>query len=216
MRNDIRRYCYGLADVLQNMPFGMLSRAADLLLDCHASGGTVFILGNGGSAATASHFACDLAKGTRTSGLPAFRVVPLTDNVPLLTAWGNDVGYEHVFAEQLHALVRSGDLVVVISASGKSPNVLAALKVAQANGATSIALTGRTGGLVRDRADLVIRVPSDSIEQVEDAHSAITHALCIALRGRLTAGAPRSHVAGVSEALSESPQRTPAPPRLVR
>ncbi len=84
---------------MQSMPFDTLVSAAELLLDCYRRGSTVFILGNGGSAATASHFACDLAKGTRTSGLPAFRVMPLSDNMPLLTAWANDTSYDRVSAE---------------------------------------------------------------------------------------------------------------------
>lgn len=190
MRDDIERYWCGLADVMQSMPFRMLERAADLLLECYRRQGTVFIVGNGGSAATASHFACDLSKGTRTDGLPPFRVMPLTDNVPLLTAWANDTDYERVFAEQLSALIRRGDLVVAISASGNSPNVLAVTEVANATDATTLALTGQSGGQLRRLANLTIRVPSDSIEQVEDAHLIIAHSLCVALRERLRAGQP--------------------------
>jgi D-sedoheptulose 7-phosphate isomerase len=125
----LERYCLELAAVTVAMPFGEVARVADVLLDCHRCGGTIFVLGNGGSAATASHFACDLAKGARAGGLPPFRVVPLTDNVPLITAWANDTSYEQVFAEQLAALVRPDDVVVAISASGNSPNVLAAARV---------------------------------------------------------------------------------------
>jgi D-sedoheptulose 7-phosphate isomerase len=189
MRHDLERYCRELADVTVAMPFDMLTRAADTLLDCHRRGGTVFVLGNGGSAATASHFACDLAKGTRAEGVPAFRVFPLTDNVPLLTAWANDTSYELVFAEQLAALIRPGDVVVAISASGNSPNVLAAARVARAAGALTIALSGREGGRLRPLADLTICAPSEAMEQVEDAHSIITHSLCVALRRRLRSGA---------------------------
>ncbi len=100
---------------MQEMPFDTLVSAAELLLDCYRRGSTVFVLGNGRSAATASHFACDLAKGTRTSGLPAFRVIPLSDNVPLLTAWANDTSYDRVFAEQLTTLARPADVVITIS-----------------------------------------------------------------------------------------------------
>lgn len=186
MRNDIERYWSELAEVSRTMPFRALAKAAELLLDCHRRSGTVFVLGNGGSAATASHFACDLAKGTRTAGLPAFRVVPLTDNVPLLTAWANDTSYDRVFAEQLAALVRPGDVVVAISTSGNSPNVLEAARLARAAEATTVALTGPSGGRLRRLADLTIRVPSGSIEQVEDAHLVIAHSLCVALRQRLS------------------------------
>ena len=101
MHDAIERYWRELVGAMEAMPFGLLSRAADTLLDCHARGGTIFVVGNGGSAATASHFACDLAKGTLAQGVPAFRVVALTDNVPLLTAWANDTSYDRVFAAQL-------------------------------------------------------------------------------------------------------------------
>lgn len=185
MRNDLARYWRELASVMDAMPISQLARAADILLECHDHAGTIFVLGNGGSAATASHFACDLAKGTRTEGVPPFRVMPLTDNVPLMTAWGNDVSYERIFAEQLSALVRAGDVVVAISASGNSPNVLAAAELARLAGATTIALTGQTGGRLRRLAHLTIRVPAEPIEQVEDAHLAIAHSLCVALRQRL-------------------------------
>lgn len=133
-------------------------------------------------------FACDLAKGTRCEGARPFRVVPLTDNVPLITAWVNDAGYERVFVEQLAALVQPGDLVVAVSASGHSPNVAAADLAREAD-ATTIALTGRRGGRLYRRVDLAIRVPAGPIEQVEDAHLAMAHSLCVALRAALRAEA---------------------------
>lgn len=173
----------------QMMPFRLIAKAGDHLLDCYHRGGTVFLLGNGGSAATASHFACDLAKGTLNDVGPPFRVVPLTDNVPLMTAWANDTSYERIFAEQLAALVRPGDVVIAITCSGNSPNVLAAARVAREANALMIALTGRTGGQVRRLAYLTIPVPTDSVEQAEDAHLAIAHSLCVALRDRLHAEA---------------------------
>ncbi|HEY7060970.1 MAG TPA: SIS domain-containing protein [Chloroflexota bacterium] len=185
MRHDIERYWRDLAAVARLMPFEALADVADALLACCWRGGTIFVVGNGGSAATASHFVCDLAKGTRTPGLRPFRVVPLTDNVPLLTAWANDTSYDDVFAEQLAPLVRAGDLVVAISASGSSPNVLAAAAVARADGAVVVALTGETGGRLRPLADVLVRVPAESIEQVEDAHLAVAHSVCVALRARL-------------------------------
>lgn len=185
LRDDIVAYWHELAGVLSTMPAGPLAQAADILLDCRERGGTVFVLGNGGSAATASHFACDLAKGTRTEGIAPFRVMPLTDNMPLVTAWANDTSYDRVFAEQLAALVRPGDVVVAISASGNSPNVLAAVELARLSGAITIALTGRTGGRLRPLAHVTIRVPADPIEQVEDVHMMMAHSLCVAIRERL-------------------------------
>jgi len=189
MRDDIERYWRELADVTRSMPYGAVARAAEALLGCYRACGTIFAIGNGGSAATASHFACDLAKNVRADGLPAFRVVPLTDNMPLMTAWANDTSYARVFAEQLAALVRPGDVLVAISCSGNSPNVLLAAEHARSLGCRVVALAGRTGGKLARLADVTIRVPSDSIEQVEDAHMAIAHSLCVVLRERLRAEA---------------------------
>lgn len=187
MRDQIERYWSELADVTYNMPYALMEQVAEMLLECQRRGGTIFVFGNGGSAATASHFACDLAKGTRTNGMPTFRVVALTDNVPLLTAWGNDTNYDRVFAEQLVALARPGDLVFAISASGNSPNVLEAVATARLADVTIVSLTGRTGGQLFALSDLSICVPSDSIEQVEDAHLIIAHSLCVAMRDYLRA-----------------------------
>jgi len=185
MHAELYGYWSELDAMLRAMPLDPLARVANVLLDCQRRQGTVFVFGNGGSAATASHFACDLAKGTRVDGRPTFRVVPLTDNVPLLTAWANDTSYERVFADQLDALVRPGDIVIAISASGNSPNVLAAARVAQQAGGYVVAWTGRSGGRIRDIADQTIRVPAQSIEQVDDAHLIIAHALCVAIRAQL-------------------------------
>jgi D-sedoheptulose 7-phosphate isomerase len=188
MSSDIRRYWRELSDTMQAMPFRQLERAANLLLDCHRRDATVFIAGNGGSAATASHFACDLAKGARVEGMPGFRVIALTDNIPLMTAWANDTNYDRIFAEQLAPLLRPGDIFVAISASGNSANILAAAVVARGAGATVIGLTGQSGGKLSRLSHLAIRVPADAaeqIEQVEDAHLMIAHSLCVTLRGRL-------------------------------
>jgi D-sedoheptulose 7-phosphate isomerase len=194
MRDEIERYWRELAWTMGNMPFGLLERAARLLLACHQRGGTVFVLGNGGSASTAAHFACDLAKGTRIAGLAPFRVVTLADNTAVATAWANDAGYDRVFAAQLEGWVQAGDVVVAISGSGNSPNVLAAIEVARQAGAVTLALSGRSGGKLRHLADVTICAPADPIEQVEDAHLAVSHSLCVALRTYLRAAvaAPRA------------------------
>ncbi len=185
MYDEIEQYWRELASIMQAMSFDMLAKAAEMLLDCYRRGSTVFILGNGGSAATASHFACDLAKGTQVRGLPAFRVISLNDNVPLMSAWANDTNYERIFAEQLSTLVRADDLVITISASGNSPNILAAAKMARKADATVLALTGQDGGKLSRLADFTIYISSSSIEQVEDAHLVIAHSLCVVLREQL-------------------------------
>ena len=185
MREQIETYWRGFATIANAIPYAALARVAETLLECQRHDRTIFVLGNGGSAATASHFACDLAKGTQTPGQRPFRVMPLTDNVPLLTAWGNDSSYERIFAEQLATLVRDRDVVVIISVSGNSPNVLHAAKVARDRHATTIAWTGESGGRISAMSDIVVRVPLASIEQVEDAHLIIAHSVCVALRDRL-------------------------------
>jgi D-glycero-alpha-D-manno-heptose-7-phosphate kinase len=184
LHNSIAHYWGSFADVMQTLSHPALADVAKALLDCHQRGGTIFVLGNGGSAATASHFACDLSKGTRVAGMAGFRVVPLTDNAPLLTAWANDTSYDQVFAEQLAPLVRPGDMVVAISVSGNSPNVLRAIDVARAADATTVAIAGGMGGRMGQMADLAVYVPEGTIEQVEDAHMMIAHSLCVALRER--------------------------------
>ena len=149
LQTMLRDYWDEIADVAAAIDLACLERVAVMLLNCQARGRVVFVVGNGGSAATASHFACDLSKGTRRDGPPTFHVVSLTDNVPLLTAWANDSGYEHVFSEQLTALARPGDLLVAISASGNSPNVVAAIDAARSCGMAVVGLTGRSGGRLR-------------------------------------------------------------------
>jgi len=130
--------------------------------------------------------------------------------VPLLTAWANDTSYERVFAEQLATLVAPGDVVVAISTSGNSPNVVAAGEVARRAGATTVALTGRCGGRLGRRADLTIRVPAGSIEQVEDSHLAIAHSLCVALRQALRAEAADQSAEKIVQMPNGSPSRAAA------
>src|ERR687894_3133344 len=184
----LRDYWDEVANVAALVDLSCLERVAVMLLNCQARGRVVFVIGNGGSAATASHFACDLSKGTRRDGPPTFQVVSLTDNVPLLTAWANDSGYERVFSEQLSALARPGDLLVAISASGNSPNVVAAVDAARSCGMSVVSLSGRSGGRLAHLVDVLVNVPSDTIEVVEDAHLIVAHSLCVAVRERLASG----------------------------
>ena len=185
LQTVLRDYWDEVASVAAAIDFACLEQVAGMLLTCQARGRVVFVVGNGGSAATASHFACDLSKGTRRDGPPTFHVVSLTDNVPLLTAWANDSGYERVFSEQLTALARPGDLLVAISASGNSPNVVAAVDAARSCGMDVVGLSGRSGGRLARLVDVVVNVPSDRIEVVEDAHLIVAHSLCVAVRERL-------------------------------
>lgn len=181
-------YWRDLSAAVLSPPVASLSRAAELLADCCDRGGTIFVVGNGGSAATASHMACNLARRGRSGEWPGFRVLPLADNVSLMTAWANDTGFEHVFAEPLAAFAHPGDVVVAIAAQEESGSILAAARAARRAGATTIALTGRNGGSMQALADVVLRAPADRREHVEDIHLAMAHSLCLAVEARLDAG----------------------------
>jgi D-sedoheptulose 7-phosphate isomerase len=137
----------------------------------------IFIMGNGGSAATASHLALDLAKNTITPGAPRLKAVSLTDHVPLITAWSNDTAYEHIFAEQLANMVEAGDAVIGISASGNSLNVINALQLAKQLDASTIGLLGAKGGIMKDIVDAYVLAPGQNIEQEEDIHLILSHVI---------------------------------------
>jgi D-sedoheptulose 7-phosphate isomerase len=174
-------YFGDLADVLAHVPTAAVARAVDLLLRARATGHRVYVMGNGGSAATASHFVCDLTKTARVAGNAPLRAFALADNAALLTAWANDTSYERVFSEQITGIVEPGDVVIAISASGNSPNVIAGLKAAIDCGAHTISLVGFDGGRAARMVDVPIHIPSHDYGLVEDAHSAIGHALARAM-----------------------------------
>jgi len=159
-----------------------IARIVTTFVDAYHRRARVFIIGNGGSAATASHFACDLGKGVQGRDGGRFKVLALTDSVPLLTAWANDSSYDRVFLEQLDNFLQSDDIVVAISASGNSPNVLSAMELANSRGAITIGLTGFSGGRLKPLCDLCVVVPSDHVDQIEDSHLAVQHLVCRSLR----------------------------------
>ncbi|RMF38043.1 MAG: SIS domain-containing protein [Chloroflexi bacterium] len=211
MRQAIIQYLEDVRTMLAQMPLESIEQVLQALLDVYEREGTVFIMGNGGSAATASHFAGDLAKGTAHPGLRRFRVVPLTDNVPLITAWANDVDYEWIFAEQLRNLVRPGDLVIGISGSGNSPNVLNAIALAREMGATTVGLTGGDGGKLALMADIAVIAPSDTMEQIEDAHLVLEHLICTTLRDEIR----RREIASIEALLGGRPKVPAATPTVL-
>jgi len=158
------------------------------------AGGLVLLAGNGGSAATASHMAVDLGKAALgrppRPEVPRLRTIALSDPA-VVTAWANDEAYDAAFAEQITTLARPGDAVVLLSVSGRSPNVVAAARAARAAGAAVIALLGGDGGTVRPLADHALVVPSDDYQVVEDAHLAVNHMVTTYLRLALGVKAPR-------------------------
>jgi D-sedoheptulose 7-phosphate isomerase len=150
-------------------------------------GRTVFLIGNGGSAANASHFGQDLAKGTLSSmsAKRRFRVIPLTDNIGFITALANDEGYDSIFEQQLRNLAASGDLLVAISGSGNSPNVIRACEYARSIGMTVIGVTGFDGGKLKALADVSVHVPVDDMGMTEALHAVVFHLAMARLRERL-------------------------------
>lgn len=173
----IDTYLNDEAQLLRQMPREPLLRAAQILCDARRDGKCIFIFGNGGSAASASHFTVDLIKGAVDPAKPRIKIICLNDNVPTLTALANDVGYDVVFAEPLASLAQEGDVALAISGSGNSANVLRAMAVARARKLTTIGLTGFSGGKLKDLVDVPIIVPSTSMQLIEDAHLVILHAI---------------------------------------
>jgi D-sedoheptulose 7-phosphate isomerase len=173
--NCAETYFHGLARTLQRLAHAGIDEVANALLRAYQERRAVFLFGNGGSAALASHLACDLGKGTAIAGRERFRVLSLTDNVPLMTAWANDARYEDIFAEQLRNFIRPGDVAFAISGSGNSPNVLNALRAAREAGAFNIGLAGYSGGKMKSLCDLCVVVPSENMQVIEDLHLSISH-----------------------------------------
>ena len=171
-----RNYLSYLSELLMKLDHNQIEKVINLLLEARQNGKMIFFIGNGGSAATASHFANDLAIGTRTNSSP-FRVMSLTDNNAVMTAIANDYGYEYVFVKQLEALFSKGDLLIAISASGNSPNLLEAVKYVKKHDGVVIGLTGFDGGELKEISDYVIHVNTSKGEYgpVEDIHMIFDH-----------------------------------------
>jgi D-sedoheptulose 7-phosphate isomerase len=173
----ISQYFSELEQMVQAISLAHLQQVLHLLEEAYYNGHRIFIMGNGGSAATASHFALDLAKNTIMPNAPRVKAISLTDHVPLITAWSNDTAYEHIFAEQLANLVEPGDVAIGISASGNSPNVINALMLAKRSRACTIGLLGARGGKIKDIVDAYVLAPGQNIEQEEDAHMILAHVI---------------------------------------
>jgi len=183
MKNPVVSYIEELKNTMDLLPEDRIHEVIELLREARLAGRQVFIMGNGGSASTATHFVCDLGKNTRNPALPNFRVIGLSDNMAIFSALANDEGYENVFAQQLASFVQPEDIVIGISASGNSPNVLKAMELANQRGARTVAFTGFDGGKLRSLAGIEIHVPSHCIEHVEDIHLVLEHLITKALKG---------------------------------
>jgi D-sedoheptulose 7-phosphate isomerase len=167
---------------LSTIPMPDVARVVDAVRTAQVEGRHVYILGNGGSASTATHFACDLSKATVVKGRRRLRVTSLTDNVALMTALANDMSYADVFAEPVRSLVNPGDLVIAISASGNSPNVIKGIEAAQEQGAVTVGLVGCTGGRLIHLVDIAVHIKHHDYGVVEDCHLVLEHAITASVR----------------------------------
>jgi D-sedoheptulose 7-phosphate isomerase len=179
--NDwIQNYIQAQKAALDSIPAEKVSELARLLREALLNDRQIFVLGNGGSAANASHFVTDLGKGSSDKTGKRFRCLSLNDNVSWLTALGNDYAYEDVFVRQLMNYARLGDILLMLSVSGSSPNLVKAAEWAKETGLTSIALLGGKKGRLADLADHLVVIDSTHYGRVEDAHMGICHMLCYA------------------------------------
>jgi D-sedoheptulose 7-phosphate isomerase len=181
----ITNYITLLQQTIDQLPKEEIVKVIDLLYSARFSGRQVFIMGNGGSASTASHFVCDLSKNTRKEGWPRYKVIGLSDNMAVFSAYANDEGYENVFCEQLANLLLPDDIVIAISASGNSKNVVNAIQYAKSQSAFTIGFTGFDGGVMGKLVDINLHINSNIIEHVEDLHMVLEHMIIKSLKERV-------------------------------
>ena len=204
-----RQYALELSRTLSRMPWDVIDGVVNVLHSARMNGNHIFVMGNGGSAATALHMACDLGKNTVVPGLPRLRVMSLTDNMALFSAHANDNAYENVFAEQLDNFARPGDVAIAISASGNSPNVLNGMARARHLGATTIGWCGNDGGKLAGICDLAVIVPNYCTEQIEDVHLIMEHIITVALRDAMPARMAKNGTNGTKAGAFALPTPTP-------
>lgn len=173
-----QQYLAQLRSAIDALDLDKVEQAIEWFREARDAGRQIFVCGNGGSAATASHFVTDVVKGASYNREKRFRILALTDSVPTISAYANDVCYDCVFVEQLKNFAQPGDLVMGISGSGNSPNVVLALEYANSIGCRTLALTGRDGGKLGPAAQLNIHVPAPHMGRIEDAHMIVCHMIC--------------------------------------
>jgi D-sedoheptulose 7-phosphate isomerase len=183
----VTNYITLLLQTIDQLPKENIVQVIDLLYSARFSGRQIFIMGNGGSASTASHFVCDLSKNTRRDGWPRYKVIGLSDNMAVFSAYANDEGYENVFCEQLANLLVPDDIVIAISASGSSRNVVNAIQYAKSQNAFTIGFTGFDGGIMGTLVDINLHINSNIIEHVEDLHMVLEHMIIKSLKERVNA-----------------------------
>ena len=180
-----KEYLLAVQEVLERLDHAIIDQMVETIWRGYEARRTLFVFGNGGSAALASHFACDIGKGTIAGRERRLKTIALTDNAALITAWANDKSYHDIFSEQLDGLAEKGDIAMAISGSGNSPNVIRGLEMARNIGLQTLVLTGFAGGKAKALGDLCLIVPSNSMQHIEDAHLCATHAIFLAIRERI-------------------------------
>jgi len=184
----VKSYIDQLNEVLNAIPSEKFLEINKTLLEARETGKQIFVIGNGGSAAAASHMVCDFNKNTREAGKKRMRAICLNDNAPSVLAYANDEGYDIIFSEQLLSLGQSGDILIAISGSGNSANIIKAIETARQMNIKVIGLTGFKGGKMKELTDICLVVPSDSMEMIEDVHLIINHIFAGLLRGAVMYG----------------------------
>lgn len=175
MKQVISDYVQDILGLCNTLDTGQLNAACELMLESYKAGKTIFVAGNGGSAGTSNHFCCDFGKNAVKGDLHRPKIISLSANIEVLTALGNDFCYAEVFSQQLKNLMHDGDTVLLISASGNSPNVVTAAEYAKSRGGKVIGFTGFEGGKLKELSDVNVNIPSKSYEQIEDLHMMLTH-----------------------------------------
>jgi D-sedoheptulose 7-phosphate isomerase len=182
-------YLNKLKETADKLDLNEVDQISEVLARAYHADKSVFIIGNGGSASTASHFACDLGKGTLERhydmNKKRFRVLSLTDNVSVITAYGNDLDYDDIFVQQLRNLIRAGDILISITGSGNSKNILKAIKLANEIGAVNVGLLGFDGGAAANMVDYKVIVPSNNYGVIEDFHLVLEHMISQSLREKI-------------------------------
>ena len=178
--------------VIESLDVAKVEQAIAWFREARDEGRMIFTCGNGGSASTASHFVADMLKGASYGRTQRFRIHALTDSLATITAYSNDVGYECVFVEQLKNLASAGDILMCISGSGNSPNVIAATRFAKQIGCRTIALTGRDGGKLGPIADLNIGIDHPHMGRIEDLHLIVCHMIGYSFMDQVSGASPKS------------------------
>ena len=176
-KNDINNYLNNEIEIIKTLDVNVINQIMNAITESQERGSTIYICGNGGSAATASHYCCDFNKGVSGESCKNTNFICLSDNIPTMTAIANDVSYDEVFSYQLRNRIKPGDLVFVISGSGNSKNIVRAMELAKEKGNTIIGLCGYSGGKVKEMSDICLHVDINNMQIVEDVHMILDHCM---------------------------------------